>query len=373
MATVVYADGTLATGENDGTSWTDAYRGATGLQAALDAVVDGQDTIIYIRNTFTITSTVDVDTGGGATTSNDWLTIIGCDAAGDELTTGNYVDLDAGDNDLTGPVVEVVDVSNVMFKNIHTKDNHGAAAAADNGFELDHTGTKYGFVLINCKSSGCRSGLESTDNLSRNVVCIDCDFEGNGDHGVNSIGISQLFAGCRFATDSTYAASVGQGTTLVDCRFEGGSYGAGNNNYGVLAAIGCTFYSQSEEAIRGNNANSVVVAYNCICQPDAADDDFFVLVTGSVGYQDYNFLEATDDALLTDNSEVDVTITFADAGGGDFSVLSILDSSANHLGALPGKPDAEGRGTMPGAVSSPRGAAGSVGGFSVGSPITGAF
>lgn len=123
MATdIVYADGTLGTGNNDGTSWTDAHQGIIGLQAAFDAVNAANETLLRIRNTFTSFggSEMDVDAAGGTKENNTWLRVIGYDADGVELTGGNYVLID---NSVSpGRHCMVINgIENIEFRHIEAK------------------------------------------------------------------------------------------------------------------------------------------------------------------------------------------------------------------------------------------------------------
>ena len=351
-----YVDGTAVGGVPDGLTWATAWQGNTGLQTALDAVVDHQDTIIYVRNTFTITTGIDIDVGGGDESANKWLTIIGCDASGDELTLGNYVTLDAQDNNLGKAIITIDDFRNIKIKHVWVKDNNGAAGNTDSGFSLSNGASNYNYTFINCKTTGCHRGLYAS-SLTRSMTCIDCYFEGNGDYASYDLCYSSLYYNCYFTANVTYITYLCYGSTCVQCVFDGSSYSSHTSGYYTQSFINCTFYSYSAYALYVNATTSLggVVCINCLAVPDAASDDFFNRNAGSINFQDYNFLAATDDPLLDGNSKVNVTVAFEDAASQDFRLKYIIDSGGTYLGSVPGNPDVYGQGTRPGALAPPTG------------------
>ena len=178
MATV-YVDGTKVGGVEDGTTWATAWNGAAGMQTALDAAAAGANTF-YIRNTFTLTAAIDIDTQGGDRTNNEWWDIIGCDGAGDELANGSYVQFDA--NGGAYPVFKVLssnntvdgagNVDNIRFKHIWAYNT--SKAAGMDGFQVANTAAGYNYVLDNCKVTDCSDGISSTTANVNHVMCLSC-------------------------------------------------------------------------------------------------------------------------------------------------------------------------------------------------------
>ena len=90
--TLYYVD-PAATGEADGSSWTDAW---VSIQTALDTATSGDTT--YCRGTENPSVTLDVNTNSG--TSQARITFVGCNAGGTE--DGTYYKIDWGANDVDG-------------------------------------------------------------------------------------------------------------------------------------------------------------------------------------------------------------------------------------------------------------------------------
>ena len=129
--TYLYVDGTLGTGDNDGggdgaagdstdaDNWTDAYQGEAGMQSALDTAPAGAgDTLtIFCRNTFTITTGLDID--ANAASAWGWKKVIGCDGLNGPWTLGSYTIFDASGSGGLGNAIFDVALDNVWLENLH--------------------------------------------------------------------------------------------------------------------------------------------------------------------------------------------------------------------------------------------------------------
>ena len=357
----IYVDGTLATGSNDGTDWTNAYQGNAGFQSALDAVVDGQSTVIYFRNTFTIATGLDCDTGGGTKDNNDWLDIIACDAGGTVITDeGTYVTLDAGDNDLGKAIFTISGVENVRIRHMYCKDNHNGADNTDHGFEISNTASKYNFALINCKATGCYHGLYAHDAADTrsvftvNFVAYDCI-----DHPINDYSyIGNIHINPQLQAPASHSCFYhAYGMSVIGGYLEGGDYGSYQVSTYNACYYGVTFYSQAVAAIIQNGTTTTSIEMNNIIVVDTAGSDFAWkgdAGDGSLAWCDYTITNATvyeggtaEDPTLGPNIQEGKTITFKDAANQDFTLVSV---AGNYT--ADGHPDPNGTVSCPGGFNS---------------------
>ncbi len=350
MATIVYVDAALQTGLNNGTSWENAYRGCAGLQTALDNVVSGSDTIIYIRNTFSVGaygSTIDIDVSGGDYANNHWLKLIGCDSVtGAPLPKGQYVTLD-GENSLAGHIVKVFNVHMVHIENVHFTR---ASVSGKAGCYLSATGIRYGFNFINCKFSSCDYGLFPSSGNNRNLLINRCMFLSNTTYDLFSLASSSIIIGSHFRS-ACQAVFVVSGGIVQGCIFES------LRNSGIVISVNghglfrgetivtnCTFYCTGTGGITAINCNSLVgpvITNNIIYLAQPASD--IPVSVPRISHEDYNCTNATVNLLTGSHSLNAVNPQFVDATGGDFR-------PKNPVVLRGGVPDIAGNPTQVGAV-----------------------
>lgn len=352
MATIIYADGTLQTGNNNGTNWANAYRGCSGLQTALDNVVNGSDTIIYIRNTFSIGTygnTIYIDTAGGDYTGNKWLKIIGCDSiTGNPLPQGQYVTLD-GENILASHIVSINNVNMVHMENIHFTR---VSAVGKAGYYLTASGGKYGFNFINCKFSQCNYGLYCGTVNIRNLFIDKCVFISNAAYDLYSYATASIIVGSRFKS-SCPAIIAACGGIIQGCIFEyiqsSGTAITVNGNAtqrGEAVITNCTFYCTGTGGITAINCNNLVgpvISNNIIYLAQPASD--IPVSAARINYEDYNCTNATVHTLTGPHSLNGTDPQFADAANGNFR-------PRNPLVLRGGMPDTTGNPTQIGAIQS---------------------
>jgi hypothetical protein len=348
MATIVYADGTLETGSNNGTSWANAYKGCAGLQTALDNVVNGSDTIVYIRNTFDVgayNSTIDIDTAGGSFNANNWLQIIGCDANGIPLPMGQYVIFDGGN--FNKNIIKIAGtVGAVKLKNIYAY-----RAGSTEALCFAHTSASYGFVVDNCKvesaAYGLKTGLNSKCLSVLNCLFVNCT--NRGIYVLNNVPLPYppLIYNCIFAGPMPMGIWASYGGNFINCIFRNIDTGISANNNGTFVIFGNTYYNDSESCVAAVSISAgTIFAYNNIFYlTDPAIGYPINRTGGSISFEDYNCTNAAVYTLTGVHSLNATDPQFVNAAGGDFR-------PRNPAVLRGGQPDIAGNLTEIGAIQS---------------------
>ena len=268
MAGPFYADGTLATGDNNGTSWTHAWQGEAGLQTLLDTIAAGE--IGYIRNTFTLTASLDIDQNSG--TDDNPIRIIGCDAAGSEGGDPAVIDADsAAVNCLNVDDKDDWWIENVEFKNA-TGHNVNVSATADVNrwvwFRcVSHDAIGSGWagaaakrfgatIFLFCHSYG--NDVSGFDAIWYSTMFA-CTAVGNGNYGfniANAVGVTACVA-----ASNTWRGfqAVGQGAVLIGCVGDGNVMEGAQITTGVSGAIGCRWTDNGGVGDYGLEASTVTI------------------------------------------------------------------------------------------------------------------
>ncbi len=326
----VYVDGTKTGGANNGSS-SDPYEGAVGLQTALDAVNNGNETNMYVRNTFSLGATIDVDAAGGDKQFNRWLTIIGCEDSEDswiELADGSYNIWDG-----QGGVFDnckVKDVDNIWFKHIHFYN----AAAGRTIFDIGHTGTHYNIALDHCKGSECARAVEGGGGLMHNLTIIGGEYSAGRPvvycvviDVQNVTGVTML--GVKVGPGEGRESIIINNGTIAGCVIESDTarYAILHEYNGHLEVYNNVFYKVGG-GIELDSLGASLVEYNNIYDlyDAAANVAVFVGSYGTAHYSDYSacnrasgaFVGAAKGANVVDIADDDLVTECIDPANDDF-------------------------------------------------------
>ena len=202
---IYYVD-PVATGANDGSSWTDAW---VSLQTAADTAVAGD--IVYCRGTETLSAQVDYDTNSGDMDTNGYIQFIGCNSSGDEDGTRYVLD----GNSAAANCTHWNGVSRVLLRNFDLKN------ATGDGFGGTTAGG-YGVILDN--------------------VCSH-DNGGDGFYAYSMSNGSILFRCCAYS-NSNYGFYYIKQKAVFCCAHDNGNAGF-YSNYNTQCLIGCLAYDNS--------------------------------------------------------------------------------------------------------------------------------
>ena len=241
---------------------------------------------------------IDVDTGGGNGLAGTLKRIIGVDDDGAELAEGSYVDFDG--NGQSCHVFKIFNVQCIELRHIcafNSADTHC-------GFYITASSYCQGFLLRDCKSSGCKCGLYSGTFYIRGLTII-------GGYYSSATGTALCFDGCRWVNilsveivgDSIGVLIDGDviGVLLIDgCvlrktgNYNGGVYSDCWDTFVIVR--NCVFYN-IDDSIKLNDPESRLVQCNNIFVLHTATTGKIINRTaGAIKYSDYSCAWAVDGA-----------------------------------------------------------------------------
>jgi hypothetical protein len=244
-----------------------------------------------LNETFTLASDeIDVDVGGGDGSVGTWKRIIGVDDDGVELAEGSYVTIDG--NSKSCRVFCVSEVENIEFRHIYAKE----VANTYPGFYFTATSANHGFTLKDCKSTGCKYGVEINAIYCRMVHVM-------GGYYSSDTGPAIYVTAGRYLNvlnvelaGSLAGALIGGnvvGTLLVDgCVLrKTGNYAVGvysDYTWAFLVIRNCVFYD-IDDCIKIGEPNIRLIQYNNIFVLHSTGTGKIInRISGSVMYSDYS-------------------------------------------------------------------------------------
>ncbi len=249
------------------------------------------------------------------------------------LSAGSYTTIDA--NSYSCHVFEIPGtIDGIELHHIYAKDCNGVMKA---GFNLSASGN--GFVLNECKSTGCYRGISSMTSTFRSLLVLGGYYSSdtnspiyfNLTYGVTLIGVTVkctvnqpcIFVGGYANTLISGCAIIGNGNSACIGIKAGGSYSFCIADNNVIYNVGHGIEVANLTATLVEIGNIIVVAAKATGQA-------IKFTSGSVLYSDYSCLWALDGAPaaterwepygIGDNS-IEANPQFEDAANDDFRLV----------------------------------------------------
>lgn len=253
MPTTYYVD-PAAGGDNDGTSWTNAW---TSIQSAADNA-DAGDTV-YCRGTQTYAdaTTIDWDQATTGTNAGGYIKIIGCNASG--AVDGTRFVVNVNSKACHGfTFAATADL--YWFENIEIK-NAGAGGDSKSGwYSASYSST--GMMFINCCANTCTGwGFDFASTTvsfcSRFIQCVAylntlggfrnggtgnlfifcCARDNAGDgFNIDNVGVTIIGSISYHNTDMGFDLTSSSGTHIIQCVIDS------NDNYGIHYSVGTSLW-----------------------------------------------------------------------------------------------------------------------------------
>lgn len=333
--TTYYVD-PAASGDNDGTSWTDAW--AT-LQSAADTATAGD--VVYCRGTQSISARIDFDTNSG-TYDGGYIKFVGCNSGG--TVDGTQFVLDGGNNNIDG--IYLNGRSYIWLENfkITQCDGTGAinsASVNSNHWVLNnvwlHDNDAWGFYnalyvpgvqLYRCLFSSNTLGGVYRPSTTTMTLFAFCEFIGNGVQDAYLVSSQVVFFWCLFRNNGNEGIYAYGGALCLNCVFDGNTNDAVDFSYDAaaqcVALVGCRVTNQS-----GGGAVGLLVSANTRA---TLFGSYFGNNTTDVTASRYDSVLVNGVDLLTLGG-TDTDHGYVNSAGGDFNLDA--DTATGYSIAVP--------------------------------------
>lgn len=270
--TTYYADFDLGTGDNDGTSWANAWRTMAYAIAGENGTAPAAGDTVYCRGTDTLAATATNGINGDET--NGLVKWIGVNSSGNndgtravlDCATGNFGALTCNGNFN-------------LYENFEFKNSGNSSGRLGTGDDC---------VYINCSFNNNNAlGFNGTTSATRTVLIRCCAYSNGSDGFGTQSGCSFYFCSSYDNSQSGFDLTNATSSNLIGClSYDNGNCGYenlaqisnlfncvadGNTVAGILVksavpnyianVIGCRITNQSGAGVEGFDANTEIVLY----------------------------------------------------------------------------------------------------------------